>query len=133
MLVRPVMKRLLFPSKTKEKKARFARAPHDYRTKKGLVLSDTLPLRGTRYVVSRFSIEKCHDRSGLSDVVVLLAHACTEFVNLEPSVIQPRDGKAAELSESVKIEDQAGAVSVRKIRSGKNHNKYPGNFLGHTC
>ena len=29
MLVRPVMKRLLFPWKTKEKKARFARAPHD--------------------------------------------------------------------------------------------------------
>ena len=29
MLVRPVMKRLFFPWKTKEKKARFARAPHD--------------------------------------------------------------------------------------------------------
>ena len=29
MLVRPVMKRLFFPSKTKEKKARFARASHD--------------------------------------------------------------------------------------------------------
>ena len=28
MLVRPVMKRLFFPWKTKEKKARFARAPH---------------------------------------------------------------------------------------------------------
>ena len=31
MLVRPVMKRLFFPWKTKEKKARFARAPHYYR------------------------------------------------------------------------------------------------------
>ena len=30
MLVRPVMKSLFFPWKTKEKKARFARAPHDY-------------------------------------------------------------------------------------------------------
>ena len=30
MLVRPVMKRLLFPWKTKEQKARFARAPHYY-------------------------------------------------------------------------------------------------------
>ena len=29
MLVRPAMKRLFFPWKTKEKKARFARAPHD--------------------------------------------------------------------------------------------------------
>ena len=29
MLVRPVMKRLFFPWKTKEKKTRFARAPHD--------------------------------------------------------------------------------------------------------
>ena len=29
MLVRPVMKRLFFPGKTKETKARFARAPHD--------------------------------------------------------------------------------------------------------
>ena len=30
MLVRPVMKRLFFPWKTKQKKARFARAPHYY-------------------------------------------------------------------------------------------------------
>ena len=30
MLVRPVMKRLFFPWNTKEKKARFARAPRDY-------------------------------------------------------------------------------------------------------
>ena len=29
MLVRPVMRRLFFPWKTKKKKARFARAPHD--------------------------------------------------------------------------------------------------------
>ena len=29
MLVRPVIKRLYFPWKIKEKKARFARAPHD--------------------------------------------------------------------------------------------------------
>ena len=29
MLVRPGMKRLFFPWKTKEEKARFARAPHD--------------------------------------------------------------------------------------------------------
>ena len=29
MLVRPVMKRRFFPWKTKEKKARFARAPHE--------------------------------------------------------------------------------------------------------
>ena len=29
MLIRPVMQRLFFPSKTKEKRARFARAPHD--------------------------------------------------------------------------------------------------------
>ena len=29
VLVRPVMKRLFFPWKTKEEKARFARAPHD--------------------------------------------------------------------------------------------------------
>ena len=29
MLVRPVMKRLFFPWETKEKKARFARAPRD--------------------------------------------------------------------------------------------------------
>ena len=31
MLVRPVMKRLFLSWKTKEKKARFARAPHDNR------------------------------------------------------------------------------------------------------
>ena len=31
MLVRPVMKRLFFPCKTKGKNARFSRAPHDYR------------------------------------------------------------------------------------------------------
>ena len=30
MLVRPVVKRLFFPWKTKEKKARFVRAPHYY-------------------------------------------------------------------------------------------------------
>ena len=43
MLVRPVMKMLFFPWKTKEKKARFARAPHD----EGLfwVGMKTLPLR----------------------------------------------------------------------------------------
>ena len=32
MLVRPVMKRLFFPWKTKEKKACFARAPHEKQT-----------------------------------------------------------------------------------------------------
>ena len=44
MLVRPAMKRLFFPWKTKEKKARFARAPHErpFVTHTGLTVKTAL-------------------------------------------------------------------------------------------
>ena len=55
--------------------------------KKSAVLQDCLPWSGTRYLVSRFSTEKCHDRGRLSAGVVLVTHACSKFVSLEPSVM----------------------------------------------
>ena len=48
MLVRPVMKRLFFPWKTKEKKARFARAPH-------YTLYDNLIAYHTEYQVQQYA------------------------------------------------------------------------------
>ena len=39
MLVRPVMKRLFFPWKIMEKKARFARAPHFYTSSSSKIFS----------------------------------------------------------------------------------------------
>ena len=43
-------------------------------------------------------------------------------------MIQPRDGKAAELSQAVERLDQGSAVSVRELRSGIIINR----LLGHT-
>ena len=40
MLVRPVVKRVFFPWKTKEKKARFARTPHYYAQTSSLASSE---------------------------------------------------------------------------------------------
>ena len=57
-----------------------------------------------KYVVIRADNLRCLD-----------THACTNFDRLEPSVILPRDGKAAELSEPMESEDQASAVGVKKL------------------
>ena len=57
---------------------------------------------------------------GADNLNCFVAHVCTKFDSLEPSVIQRRDGKAGELGEPVKSEDQASAVGVKKLSSG-NH------------
>ena len=88
-----------------------------------------MPRSGARHLVSRFSTEKCHDRSRLPGGVLLVDHVCSKFVSLEPSAIQPRDWKAAEVSKSVESEDQESAVSVRKYSSENHHKQYIGTYL----
>ena len=56
--------------------------------------------------------------------VVLVAHACTKFVSLGPSVIWPRHGKAAELTEVVESDYQASAVSVKELRCEIYHQSF---------
>ena len=65
MLVRPAMKRLFFPWKTKEKKARFARAPHD---KVGVEEFVRAPTRFVRSGKSRISTKI--DRTGQGESMV---------------------------------------------------------------
>ena len=66
---------------------------------------------------------------GADNLSCLVARACTKFVSSKPSVIYPREGKAGELGEPVKSEDQARAVGVKIFEAGIITN----NFVGHTC
>lgn len=49
---------------------------------------------------------------------VVVTHTCQTFTSLEPSLIEPREGKPAGSNETDVSEDQASAVSAQELVGG---------------
>ena len=92
MLVRPVVKRLFFPWKTKGKEARFARAPHDNNTLPGKKISarGTSPQHHKQAAASCCSAAEGGERVDSSPADGLGSHSSATTAEMSPNLARAR-------------------------------------------